>query len=210
LIFQLTDELIFPDPFLAEPSGLLAVGGDLRPERLLLAYQNGIFPWFSPDEPILWYATDPRFVLVPDEVRVSKSMKSLLKKEKYQLTENKNFKAVITACSQTKRKNQDGTWIGDQMIEAYCLLYDQSFAKSVEVWDQDELVGGLYGLEINGCFFGESMFHRQSNTSKLALIHLCQYHDFKIIDCQTYTPHLASMGAKMISLQTFLDVVNQS
>lgn len=208
MIFRLTDELIFPDPFLAEPSGLLAIGGDLSSERLLLAYENGIFPWFSPGEPILWYATDPRFVLFPNEIKRSKSMRSLINKQTYQLTENKNFRAVIEACSQVERKDQVGTWIGNNMIDAFVRLHEQSIAKSIEVWEKDQLVGGLYGLELNDCFFGESMFHLKTNASKLALIHLCQNYNYKVIDCQSHTPHLKSMGARMISLNEFLAILH--
>ena len=207
MIFRLTDELIFPDPHLAEPSGLLAVGGDLRPERIILAYENGIFPWYSPGEPILWYATDPRFVLFPEEIKRSKSMKSLINKKIYEVTVNKDFSSVIEACSKMKRYDQNGTWITDDMIDAYTQLHQQNIAKSIEVWDGDELVGGLYGLELNNCFFGESMFHRKSNTSKIALIYLCSNFDFKIIDCQTHTPHLESMGGRMISLAEFRETI---
>lgn len=208
MVFQLTDELIFPDPSYANTNGLLAIGGDLRVERLLLAYENGIFPWYSEGEPILWYATNPRFVLFPDQVKVSKSMRKLLSKNLFSVTENKAFIDVMKNCAEAKRPDQFGTWITDEMIEAYTKLFELGFARSIEVWNsENELVGGLYGVELNGCFFGESMFHRVSNASKVAFIHLCQNNNYKVIDCQTHTQHLESLGAEMIDLEEFLKIV---
>jgi len=207
LIFQLTDKLIFPDPSLAEPDGLLAVGGDLRVERLLLAYENGIFPWFSPGEPILWYATNPRFVLFPKNIRVSKSMKQWMRNTEFVVTENQQFSEVIQACANADRNGQLGTWIGNEMIQAYTKLHELGFAKSIEIIIDGKLSGGLYGVKLNNSFFGESMFTLKANASKAALIHLCQQHDYSVIDCQMYTKHLESMGAEMISFESFLGII---
>nr|WP_294896975.1 leucyl/phenylalanyl-tRNA--protein transferase [uncultured Pedobacter sp.] len=205
MIFQLIDELIFPDPALAEEDGLLAIGGDLSLERLVLAYQNGIFPWFNEDDPILWYSPPKRFVLFPDEVKISKSMHQLLRSKKFRVTHNHNFDAVIRNCANSKREGQDGTWINSQMLLAYANLHKKGFAHSIEVWEGNELVGGLYGVLINKVFCGESMFAKKSNASKTALIWLCENADIKLIDCQVYTKHLESMGARMISREDFLD-----
>lgn len=203
MIFQLDNRLIFPDPVLAEPDGLLAVGGDLSPERLLIAYANGIFPWYSNKEPILWYSPHERFVLYPQMLKISKSMRKILHSGKFEITFNKNFSGVITACADAFRPGQDGTWITDDMENAYLKLHHQGKAHSVEAWENGELVGGLYGVEVNQIFCGESMFSKVSNASKAAFITLCQQKQYKLIDCQMYTEHLASLGAVNISQQEF-------
>jgi len=207
MIFRLDERLIFPKPDLAEPDGLLAVGGDLSTERLLLAYQNGIFPWYSDDTPILWYSPHERFVLYPDELKVSKSMRQVLRSGKLRVTVDTCFNDVITACSTAPREGQDGTWIVPDMIAAYNRLHLEGYAHSVEVWQNDELVGGLYGVHVGDVFCGESMFSRLSNASKTALIYLCQTGLYKLIDCQVHTGHLESMGARMISREQYMDVL---
>lgn len=204
MIFQLNEEIIFPDPELAEPDGLLALGGDLSPNRLMLAYGNGIFPWYSEETPILWYAPHERFVLFPDALRISKSMKQVLRSGRFLVTVNQVFEQVITACSMAARKDQDGTWITDEMTQAYIKLHQLGFAHSIEVWQNEVLVGGLYGIKVGRVFCGESMFSIVSNASKLALINLCQDFDYQLIDCQVYTEHLESMGAQMIDRKTYL------
>ena len=171
-VFWLTEEHIFPHPELANEEGILAVGGDLHPERLLLAYQNGIFPWYSPGEPIIWWSPDPRFVLFPGNLKVSKSMKQILRKEVFKVTINKAFREVMRQCQKTKRKGQAGTWITDEMINSYAKLHWKGIAHSVEVWENDELVGGLYGVSFGKCFFGESMFSHKSNASKAGFLTL--------------------------------------
>jgi leucyl/phenylalanyl-tRNA--protein transferase len=204
MIFQLSEDTIwFPDTELADEDGLLAVGGDLSPERLILAYKNGIFPWFSDDTPILWYAPHKRFVLVPQKLKVSKSMRKLLKSGKFEITFDKAFPEVIQACANTSRDGQFGTWITNDMQNAYIQLFELGFAHSVEVWENKQLVGGLYGLEINSVFCGESMFSKVSNTSKVALISLCQNRKYKLIDCQIHSDHLESLGAEFISMEQF-------
>ncbi len=205
MIFQLSDELIFPDPALAEDDGLLAVGGDLSLERLVLAYQNGIFPWFNEDDPILWYSPVERFVLFPQEIKISKSMRQLLRSKKFKVTHNQNFESVIKNCASTVREGQYDTWINSLMLDAYLNLHKQGFAHSIEVWDGNELVGGLYGVLMNKVFCGESMFSKKSNASKVALIWLCENAKIKMIDCQVYTDHLDSMGARMIEREDFLN-----
>jgi leucyl/phenylalanyl-tRNA--protein transferase len=190
MIFRLDDRLIFPGPELAEEDGLLAVGGDLSTERLLLAYQSGIFPWYSDDTPILWYSPHERCVLYPDELKVSKSMKAVLRSDKFRVTVNQCFDKVIAACSSVKRDGQNGTWITDDMMQAYIQLNLKGFAHSVEVWQQDSLVGGLYGVQTGKVFCGESMFSLVSNASKVALVHLC------------------AMGARMISREEYMRELN--
>ncbi len=203
-IFKLTDELIFPHPQLAE-DGLLAVGGDLSPERLLLAYQNGIFPWYSEDEPIVWHAPDPRFVLFPHKFIRSKSLKQLIKKQTYHCTVNQNFEKVINNCKTIFRKEQKGTWITEDMQKAYIKMHQLGYAYSFEVKNfNDELVGGLYGIKLGEVFFGESMFSIESDTSKIALAYLIDNFALELIDAQVYTPHMKSLGAEHISLDKFL------
>ncbi|MGI4020715.1 MAG: leucyl/phenylalanyl-tRNA--protein transferase [Janthinobacterium lividum] len=209
MIFQLDNRLIFPNPELAEPDGLLAIGGDLSAERLINAYANGIFPWYSDDEPILWYSPHERFVLFPNQLKISKSMRKVLQSNQFSVTFNQDFAAVIRACASVFRDGQNGTWITDEMENAYLQLHQQGKAHSVEVWQNNELVGGLYGVEINAIFCGESMFSKVSNASKTALINLCRQKKYQLIDCQMYTEHLESLGAKMISrkeFQQFLDI----
>lgn len=204
MIFQLDDELIFPNPALAEKDGLLAVGGDLSPERLLLAYQNGIFPWYNEETPILWYSPHERFVLLPEEIKISKSMRQIINSQKFKITFNTAFKEVISACAEMKREGQDGTWITQEMQQAYIKLHELGFAHSIEVWQNKDLVGGLYGVLLNRVFCGESMFSKQSNTSKLALIWLFQNANIQLIDCQIYSEHLEKLGAKLISRDEFM------
>ena len=204
MIHFLTQKIEFPDVSEATVDGLLAVGGDLSSERLIHAYSKGIFPWFEDSEPILWWSPDPRFVLLPKDLKVSKSMKQLLKKNLFKVTENKAFREVIENCALSKREGQQGTWITDEMIEAYIKLNKLGYAKSVEVWQNDELVGGLYGIAINDIFCGESMFATVSNASKVGLIALVHNSNYKLIDCQLHTKHLESLGAKHISRQAFL------
>lgn len=205
MIFRLLDdELIFPDTALAEPDGLLAIGGDLSVGRLHLAYLSGIFPWFSEGEPILWYAPHERCVIYPDRIKISKSMRIILQSNVFQVTENQAFEKVIENCAKTPRVGQDGTWITDDMQNAYIKLHEKGLAHSVEVWQNEELVGGLYGIKINKVFCGESMFSLVSNASKTALIHLTKM-GFKLIDCQLPNDHLMSLGAEMISRETYLE-----
>jgi leucyl/phenylalanyl-tRNA---protein transferase len=195
----------FPDHSEATRDGLLAIGGDLSLERLIHGYANGIFPWYNDEEPILWWSPDPRFVLFPKDLKVSKSMKQFLRNTTYQITENTAFEQVITHCAAIKRDDQHGTWIGKSMIDAYINLHRAGFAKSVEVWDQNELVGGLYGIDLgNKVFCGESMFSLKSNSSKMAFIWLAQSNKYRLIDCQLHTKHLESLGAKNVSRQEFL------
>ena len=202
----LTQKIEFPDVSEASADGLLAIGGDLSPERLLYAYSKGIFPWFQDEEPILWWSPDPRFVLFPKDLKVSKSMKQILKKDLFKVTENKAFKAVIENCAIAKRKDQNGTWITEEMKQAYLKLHHLGYAKSVEVWQNDQLVGGLYGIEINeNVFCGESMYSKVSNASKVGLITFIQNSNYQLIDCQLHTKHLESLGAKHISRLDFID-----
>jgi len=205
MIFRLDENVWFPDPELAEDDGLLAVGGDLAVNRLLLAYENGIFPWYNEDSPILWYSPHERFVIFPDELKISKSMRQVLRSEKFTISMNKCFAGVIEACSTIPRKDQQGTWINSDMKAAYNRLHFEGYAHSVEVWMGEELVGGFYGVQVNNVFCGESMFSKVSNASKIALIWLCQSGLYQLIDCQLYTEHLESMGARMISREEYTE-----
>jgi leucyl/phenylalanyl-tRNA--protein transferase len=207
MIFRLDERLLFPEPALAEEDGLLAVGGDLSVERLLLAYQNGIFPWYGDDSPILWYSPHERFVLYPPKLKISKSMRQVLRSNKFTITTNTCFDRVIEACSEVEREGQDGTWITDDMKAAYNDLHKKGYAHSVEVWEDGELVGGSYGVVVNSVFCGESMFSLVSNASKTALIWLCQAGNYKVVDCQIYTEHLESMGAEMISREEYMNLL---
>ena len=205
----LTAKIEFPDVSMSTKDGLLAIGGDLSVERLVLAYKSGIFPWFEIDQPILWWSPDPRFVLFPEKLKISKSMHQFLKKNTYKITHNKAFKDVIQQCSKAYRVGQEGTWITNDMITSYCQLHELGIAKSIEVWDNETLVGGLYGIDLgNNVFCGESMFSKVNNASKLALISLIQNNDYKLIDCQVYTNHLDSLGAEDISRDLFLKIIN--
>ncbi|GLR63117.1 leucyl/phenylalanyl-tRNA--protein transferase [Marinospirillum insulare] len=207
-IWQLDKELWFPSPNLAlqEPNGLLAFGGDLSAERLLLAYQQGIFPWFNEGEPPLWWSPAPRMVLYPEEIRISRSLNKRLKRQEFQLSFDTCFAEVINQCA-ISRQATSGTWITSEMQTAYTQLHQQGYAHSVEVWQQGHLVGGLYGLALGGMFFGESMFSHVSDASKVALVELSWHlkqQGFSLIDCQVYSNHLASLGAKEISRELFL------
>lgn len=205
-MYYLNQELWFPDAKESTNDGLLAVGGDLSVERLLLAYQRGIFPWFETHTPILWWSPNPRFVLFPEKLKVSKSMRQVLRNSSYEVTFNKAFKSVILECSKIKRPGQLGTWITDKMVEAYISLHKLGYAKSVEVWDNQQLIGGLYGVDLgNGMFCGESMFSKKNNASKLGFINFIKCSNYKIIDCQVYTNHLESLGAEEISRNIFLN-----
>lgn len=205
-LFALQQELVFPPVHLAEPDGLLAMGGDLSTERLILAYRNGIFPWYEGKVP-LWWCPDPRFVLFPEKIRISKSMRQLLKKEAFRFTVDTAFRSVIRACKTSFRNGQQGTWITDEVETAYCRLYDSGYAHSAEAWTGDELAGGLYGVKMGRVFFGESMFSHASNASKFAFIRyvqLLQQEGIELIDCQVHTPHLESLGAEMIPREVFM------
>ena len=208
MIFKLPDDdYTFPSAELAEPDGLLAIGGDLSPLRLLSAYANGIFPWYNEGEPILWWSPDPRLVIRPGEMRVSKSLRHTLRSGKFEVRINTAFRSVMERCASTPREGQDGTWITDDILEAYCRLHELGFAHSFETWQDGALVGGLYGIAIGKAFFGESMFHTVSDASKVAFWHLHQFlkaHGFKLIDCQQETPHLKSLGAYAIPRHDFL------
>lgn len=201
----LTEELLFPPHFLASDEGVLAFGGDLSVARLQLAYSNGIFPWYCDGEPIVWYSPAERMVLFPEELKVSKSMRQVLRKEAFHITENQAFDQVIFHCKTINRKDEFGTWITDDMQAAYLRLHEIGLAKSIEIWHEDTLVGGLYGIDLgNGLFYGESMFSKVSNASKIAFIHLVQQGRYKLIDCQVYNDHLASLGAREIPREEFL------
>nr|WP_315219642.1 leucyl/phenylalanyl-tRNA--protein transferase [uncultured Flavobacterium sp.] len=204
------EELFFPPVSEADEDGILAVGGDLSPPRLELAYKNGIFPWFNEGEPILWWAPDPRMVLFFDELIVSKSMRKILKSNQFKVTFNQDFAAVISNCQQIKRYGQNGTWISNKMIDAYCQLNVQGLAKSVEVWQDDVLVGGLYGIDLGVVFCGESMFSKVSNASKVAFIALVEHlkkEHYKLLDCQVYNPHLESLGCREIEREEFMSIL---
>jgi len=200
-VFRLTKELIFPPVRLAEPDGLLAVGGDLSPERLLLAYRLGIFPWFGPGDPILWWSPAPRLVLLPEEFRISRRLARLIGQQRFRVTMDTAFCAVIESCAAMERPGQPGTWITPEMVEAYATLHELGYGHSVECWLGGELVGGLYGIELGEVFFGESMFSRQANASKVALAALVdrlKNRGGRLIDCQLATRHLMSLGAREI------------
>lgn len=208
----LDDELWFPPVEDATEDGLLALGGDLSVERLLLAYKNGIFPWFNEEEPPLWWCPHPRCVLFPEELYISKSMKQLLKRNAFTITVNRAFEEVIFQCGET-RKDEEGTWISSDIIDAYTTLHRLGYAVSIEAWHENKLVGGLYGLRMGNIFFGESMFSKVSNASKYAFISYVQQlqrEGVVLIDCQVYTPHLESLGARMIDRDVFLKIVREN
>lgn len=207
-VYRLIDEIVFPPPDHAGPDGLLAVGGDLSSERLLLAYRLGIFPWYSEGQPILWWSPDPRFVLELDEFHVSRRLRQILKQGVFKVTFDKAFESVIQACASVPREGQDGTWITPEMRGAYVFLHKQGFAHSVESWLHGELVGGIYGVSLGRCFFGESMFSRKANASKVALAALVERltsWGFHMLDAQVTTQHLISLGAKEIPRGHFLE-----
>ncbi|MGM0393202.1 MAG: leucyl/phenylalanyl-tRNA--protein transferase [Thermodesulfobacteriota bacterium] len=212
-LFRLSSRLEFPPAWLARSDGLLCIGGDLSCERILLAYQNGIFPWFSDNEPILWWSPDPRLVLYPSEIRISKSLRKTLKKNRFRITINQAFEQTISACSQPRKDPNEGTWLVEEMKDAYIELHCQGHAHSVEAWHQDRLVGGLYGVAMGCVFFGESMFSLESDASKAALVALARHlntHGFDFIDCQVTTDHLCRMGAVEIPRNRFLDLLGRS
>jgi len=210
-LFALGKELAFPPVHLAEPDGLLAMGGDLSTERLLLAYRSGIFPWYEGDI-ILWWSPDPRFVLFPEELKVSRSMKPLLNRNEFTFTTNAAFSRVIHHCKETKRPGQEGTWITDEVEKAYCRLHELGFAHSAEAWKEGQLVGGLYGIKMGRVFFGESMFSLVSNASRFAFTRYVQQlkeEGIGLIDCQVYTPYLESFGARMIGQAAFTRLLEE-
>jgi leucyl/phenylalanyl-tRNA--protein transferase len=210
-LFILNNELVFPPAQLAEPDGLLAIGGDLSMERLLLAYRQGIFPWYE-GRHILWWCPDPRFVLFPEELKVSKSMRQLIRREAFDFRINADFRQVISQCKTVARRGQESTWITDEVREAYIRLHEAGYAHSAEAWQDGELVGGLYGIRMGRVFFGESMFSKVSNASKYAFIcyvQQLQTEGIQLIDCQVYTEHLESLGAGMTSRDNFLQSLSQ-
>lgn len=212
-VYQLGKRIAFPDPSNAETDGLLAVGGDLCEQRILAAYSLGIFPWFSEGEPILWWSPDPRMILLPNEFHVSKRLARLNRKGRFRVTLDTAFEEVIAQCSRTTRRGQDGTWITQEMTRAYLALHRSGYAHSVECWEEDDLVGGLYGISLGAGFFGESMFTHVPNASKVALSALVERlvrWGFSLIDCQMPTEHLASLGAKEVPRQVFLGLLAES
>lgn len=212
-VFRLTKELIFPDPELAEEDGLLAVGGDLSKERLILAYSSGIFPWYSDGSPILWWSPDPRLVLKPEELRVSRSLRQIIKKDIFTVTINTAFDEVIRNCAEISRTGQQGTWITEDMIDAYIRLHRAGYAHSVESRQDGKLLGGLYGIALGKAFFGESMFAKKSNASKVAFVMLVERlskSGFSFIDCQVTTEHLKNLGAGEVSRKNFLQMLNKA
>jgi leucyl/phenylalanyl-tRNA---protein transferase len=209
-MYFLTEQLLFPPVHETSPDGLLAVGGDLSPERLLLAYKKGIFPWFENEDPILWWCPVKRMVLFPDAFKMSHSMRNIINKGIFKVTFNTVFREVILHCQSAKREGQYGTWITNEMVEAYCKLNNMGIAKSVEVWQDNELVGGLYGVDLGHVFSGESMFSLVSNASKMAFISLVNHlkeHNYKLLDCQIYNDHLHSLGCVEIPRATFLEIL---
>ena len=212
-VFEIPEDLIFPPPHLAEENGLLGVGGDLSVERLLLAYSMGIFPWYSQGEPILWWSPDPRLVLFLDELKISRSLKQTIKKGIYRVTMDEAFEDVIKECARVHSEKDGNTWITDEMIDAYIRLHKTGYAHSVEVWNNGELSGGLYGVSLGRAFFGESMFTKKTDASKVALVYLVrQLKDwsFDFIDCQVPTQHLIRMGAREIPRTEFLQLLRKA
>jgi len=212
-VFRLTEDIIFPPPELADENGLLAVGGDLSVERLLVAYSMGIFPWYSDGYPILWWSPDPRPILLPAELKVSRSLRQTIRKGIYTITMNRAFEGVIRNCSSIHRRQDEGTWITEEMIDAYIRLYKAGYALSVEAWDGDELAGGLYGVFLGKAFFGESMFAKKNDASKIAFVKLVErlkQLGFELIDCQVTTTHLARFGAREIPRPEFINRLKQA
>ncbi len=205
-VFRLAEDMAFPPPEMAEENGLLAVGGDLSEKRLLLAYSLGVFPWYSAGSPILWWSPDPRLILIPEELRVSRSLRQIIKKGIYSVTMDVAFDMVIGNCAAGRGRKEEGTWITDEMIKAYSRLHELGYAHSVEVWRDGSLVGGLYGVAMGAVYFGESMFSEMKDASKVALVKLVGYlieKGYQLIDCQVPTEHLISMGAKEVSREEF-------
>lgn len=212
-VYRIGEELAFPPASFAEPDGLLGVGGDLRPERLLLAYAQGIFPWYDESLPILWYSPDPRLVLEPKNLRVSRRLAKTVRQHRFEVTLDRAFERVIRACASNPRREGNGTWITPAMIEGFCRLHEQGFAHSVEAWREGELVGGLYGLSLGAMFFGESMFHRETDASKVAfvtLVHQLERWEFHCVDCQVHTEHLVSLGAVPWPRERFLHALRSA
>ena len=206
-MYKLSSEHIFPSPLSANREGIVAVGGDLDPQRILLAYKMGIFPWFESDDHLLWWSPDPRMVLFPNKLKISKSTKKVLNNNSFEITFNKSFIEVVKACAKVKRFGQNGTWITEGLMKAYKKLHEEGYAYSVEVWENFELVGGLYGIDLGHIFCGESMFTKTNNASKIAFIHLVRElskNGYKLIDCQVPSAHLKSLGAEIISRQDFV------
>ena len=210
-MYFLTQELFFPAVSNANSEGVLAVGGDLSPARLVLGYKSGIFPWFEEGEPIFWWSPNPRMVLFLDELVISKSMRNILNRNVFKVTFNQNFREVISNCQKVKRDDQTGTWITNKMVDAYCKLHELGIAKSVEVWQNEKLVGGLYGVDLGHIFCGESMFSLVSNASKVAFIALANQlknDNYKLLDCQVYNEHLESLGCREIERESFMRILN--
>ncbi|WP_426090822.1 leucyl/phenylalanyl-tRNA--protein transferase [Flavobacterium sp. DSR3-2] len=209
-MYYLSSDLFFPSVSEANWDGVLAIGGDLSLERLQLSYKSGIFPWFEEGEPIMWWSPNPRMVLFLDELIVSKSMRNILNRNIFTVTFNQNFRDVISNCQNIERDGQNGTWITNEMIEAYCKLHELGIAKSVEVWQDKVLVGGLYGIDLGHVFCGESMFSIVSNASKvafIALVNQLKKEDYKLLDCQVYNPHLESLGCREIDRTDFMEML---
>lgn len=209
-MFQLGEDYIFPHPSNADKHGIVAYGGDLNPLRILEAYKSGIFPWFESDQKLMWWSPDPRMILYVDKFKVSKSFKAFLKKSNYKVTFNKDFELVINSCANIKRINQKGTWITEGLIKSFIDLHEIGKAISVEVWEDDDIVGGLYGLDLDDVFCGESMFSKSSNASKIALYYLTKElrkNNYRFIDCQVPSEHLKSLGGEIISRSNFLDLI---
>lgn len=209
-MYFISKELYFPPVKSATVDGIVAIGGDLSPERLLLAYKSGIFPWFEDDEPIMWWSPPERMVLFFEDLKISKSMRNVLNQKKFTVTFNAAFREVITNCKKIARKDQPGTWITDDMVEAYCNLNKMGIARSVEVWQEGKLVGGLYGVDLGNIFCGESMFSHVSNASKVAFIYLAQYLEqkqYRLLDCQVYNDHLATLGCVEIEREDFITIL---
>jgi leucyl/phenylalanyl-tRNA---protein transferase len=209
-MYYLTKELYFPPVEDASYEGILAVGGDLSTERLLLAYKSGIFPWFEEDEPILWWSPSDRMVVNLQDYKVKKSLRNIINRDIFKVTFNQDFEAVISNCQQIKRVGQQGTWITQDMVDAYCKLHKQGFAQSVEVWQDDELVGGLYGVDLGNIFCGESMFSKVPNASKVAFVKLIEYlkvNNYRLLDCQVHNDHLEKLGAFEISREAFMKIL---
>jgi len=213
-VFYLSENThIFPPPFLADDTGLLAIGGDLSVPRLIKAYSAGIFPWYNEDEPILWWSPDPRLVLFPGELHISRSLAKIIRKNDYEISVDKAFKDVITKCREVHTETKSGTWLVDEMVNAYMLLHERGYAHSVEAWKDGELVGGLYGVSIGKCFFGESMFSTSDNSSKVAFAVFTKWlvkMGFEMIDCQVATKYLSSFGAREIARKEFLALLAKS
>lgn len=212
-IYRLFEEPIFPDPEEADPDGLLAVGGDLSPTRLLTAYSNGIFPWYSDDSPILWWSTNPRLILLPEDFHMPRSLRRVLNKGAFSFTLDTDFEGVISGCAGSERPDQEGTWIVPEMVEAYCLLHELGYAHSVEAWQGDTLVGGLYGISLGSAFFGESMFYTVPDASKAAfatLVLQLKAWGFTLIDCQQTTKHLLRFGAQEVQRFRYMDRLRQA